>query len=174
MHPISVMARLSACLCLLAITRCVGKAGSSLDCTGPVDPGRVTIHRINRAEYNNTIRDLLGDSTDAARTFPQDDFGYGFDNNADVLSIGPLLLEKYQSAAEQLINFAWDRDRSSGNPVVRICDPNADPGCTRRILAQFGARAWRRPVTPEELDRSLAVAAIPTGQQDLPEVGVKL
>jgi mono/diheme cytochrome c family protein len=62
-------------------------------------PGRVTARRLNRAEYNNTIRDLLGVSLRPANDFPVDDSGYGFDNNGDVLSVSPLLMEKYLNAA---------------------------------------------------------------------------
>lgn len=72
------------------------------DCDENKDPGRVTIRRLNRAEYNNTIRDLLGIDEDAARDFPSDDVGEGFDNIGDVLSLPPLLLEKYMDAAERL------------------------------------------------------------------------
>jgi hypothetical protein len=55
------------------------------DQAGPADPGRVTIRRLNRAEYTNTIRDLLGVEFNAAADFPSDDVGYGFDNIGDVL-----------------------------------------------------------------------------------------
>ncbi len=61
------------------------------------DPGRVTIHRLNRTEYNNTIRDLVGVDFHPADDFPADDVGYGFDNIGDVLSMSPLLLEKYMA-----------------------------------------------------------------------------
>jgi hypothetical protein len=71
------------------------------DCNGPRDPGKVTIRRLNRAEYNNTIRDLLGVDFQPANDFPSDDVGYGFDNIGDVLSMPPLLLEKYLAAAEK-------------------------------------------------------------------------
>ena len=64
------------------------------------DPGRGTIRRLNRAEYRNTIRDLMGYDFKAEEEFPPDDSGYGFDNIADVLSVSPLLLEKYIQAAE--------------------------------------------------------------------------
>lgn len=70
------------------------------------DPGRVTIHRLNQAEYNNTIRDLLGIDFQPANDFPADDVGYGFDNIGDVLSISPLLMEKYLNAAEQIADKA--------------------------------------------------------------------
>ena len=63
------------------------------------DPGRVTAHRLNRTEYNNAVRDLLAVDFTPADDFPADDAGYGFDNIADVLSLPPLLMEKYLSAA---------------------------------------------------------------------------
>jgi hypothetical protein len=73
---------------------------------GPHDPGFVAIHRLNRNEYNNTIRDLVGIDFKPAADFPADDTGYGFDNIADVLSMSPLLAEKYLSAAEQVMDKA--------------------------------------------------------------------
>ena len=73
-----------------------------IDCTQISDPGRVTIRRLNRAEYNNTIRDLLGVASQPAENFPSDDVGYGFDNIGDVLSLPPLLMEKYLDAAEKI------------------------------------------------------------------------
>jgi len=64
------------------------------------DPGRVTMRRLNRVEYRNTIRDLLGFDFNSEAEVPPDDTGNGFDNNGDVLTISPLLLEKYLTAAE--------------------------------------------------------------------------
>jgi len=66
------------------------------------DPGRVTLHRLNRSEYNNAIRDLFAIDFQPADDFPADDSGYGFDNVADVLSLSPLLMEKYLSAATKI------------------------------------------------------------------------
>ena len=66
------------------------------------DPGRVTIRRLNRAEYNNTIHDLTGLEIRPADDFPSDDVGYGFDNIGDVLSMSDLLMEKYINAAERI------------------------------------------------------------------------
>lgn len=70
------------------------------------DPGRVTIRRLNRTEYRNTIRDLLGVDFDTGTTFPPDDTGHGFDNIADVLTLPPMLLEKYVVAANQIVGDA--------------------------------------------------------------------
>ncbi len=68
--------------------------------------GRVTIRRLNRTEYNNTVRDLVGVDFKPADDFPADDVGYGFDNIGDVLSVSPLLLEKYLTAAETILEQA--------------------------------------------------------------------
>ena len=70
------------------------------------NPGRVTARRLNRAEYNNTIRDLLGVNTHPADDFPQDDSGYGFDNIGDVLSLSSSQMERYVSAAEKVARTA--------------------------------------------------------------------
>ncbi len=74
-----------------------------LDPANP-DPGRVTIRRLNRTEYSFTIRDLLGVDFDAAENFPADDTGYGFDTIGDVLTISPLLMEKYLEAARAIVD----------------------------------------------------------------------
>ena len=66
------------------------------------DPGRVILHRLNRAEYNNTVRDLLGTSLTPADDFPWDDSSHGFDNNAETLTMSPLHVELYEKAAEDL------------------------------------------------------------------------
>ena len=67
------------------------------------DPGRVTLRRLNRTEYHNTIRDLLGVDFNATAEFPADDTGHGFDNISDVLTISPLLMEKYIAAAKTIV-----------------------------------------------------------------------
>jgi hypothetical protein len=67
------------------------------------DPGRVTVRRLNRTEYRNTIRDLVGLDFDVDVSLPPDDVGYGFDNIGDVLSISPMRMEKYLAAAQSVI-----------------------------------------------------------------------
>ena len=79
-----------------------------IDPTDP-DPGRVTIRRLNRVEYRNTIRDLMGIDFNTEEEFPPDDTGYGFDTIGDVLSTSPLLLEKYLRAAEAIVSAAVPR-----------------------------------------------------------------
>jgi hypothetical protein len=71
-----------------------------------LDPGRVTLRRLNRVEYRNTIRDLMGLDYNTLEEFPPDDTGYGFDTVGDVLTVSPLLLEKYLQAAEAIVSKA--------------------------------------------------------------------
>ena len=67
------------------------------------DPGRVTVRRLNRVEYRNTVRDLMGVDYDTSVEFPPDDTGHGFDNIGEVLTLSPLLLEKYVTAARAVV-----------------------------------------------------------------------
>ena len=82
------------------------------------NPGRPTIHRLNRLEYTNAIRDLLGLEIDSQTLLPSDDLAYGFDNNADILTVAPGLLERYMSAARKISRLAVG-DPSIDSDVVR-------------------------------------------------------
>ncbi len=78
------------------------------------DPGRVTIRRLNRAEYDNVIRDLTGVDFKPAENFPPDDTGHGFDTVGDALSLSPLLLEKYLEATDAVLDHALGELSSAG------------------------------------------------------------
>lgn len=95
--------------------------------TATLDPGRVTMRRLNRAEYNNTVRDLLDDATKPADDFPADDYGHGFNNLGDVLSTAPVLVEKYDLAAKAL--------------AEAVIAKEATPGQTTRVQAEDGAKS---------------------------------
>ncbi len=82
------------------------RARAIVEARAPRDPGPAPIHRLNRAEYNNTCRDLLGLDLRPADSFPPDDTAYGFDNVAAALTVPPILLEKYLDAAERLLDRA--------------------------------------------------------------------
>jgi hypothetical protein len=87
----------------------------NFDCELVQHAGRPAVQRLNRAEYNNTIRDLFGITLTPADDFPQDDVGEGFDNIGDVLSVPPLLMEKYLDAAEAVAREVIDtRDLTDG------------------------------------------------------------
>ena len=89
-----------------AVSRWIADEVKRIELASKPDPGKVTARRLNRAEYNNTVRDLLGVNFRPADDFPQDDSGYGFDNIGDVLSLSPVLLEKYLKAAEVVVRTA--------------------------------------------------------------------
>lgn len=110
----------------------------ALDPSQP-DPGRITLRRLNRVEYQNTIRDLMGVDFDAEIEFPADDSGHGFDNIADVLTVSPMLLEKYLDAAQTIVNEAvpqeplvvaenwlWGRDFESLVDILPETDAPAE------------------------------------------------
>ncbi|MBI2689796.1 MAG: DUF1592 domain-containing protein [Acidobacteria bacterium] len=91
---------------LLAVTQFLEAEFARQDRTARPDPGRVTARRLNRTEYNNTVRDLLGVDIRPADSFPNDEAAYGFDNIADALTLSPVLLEKYLYAAERAVRTA--------------------------------------------------------------------
>ncbi len=87
-----------------------------------VDPGRVTLHRLNRDEYNNTVRDLFGTSQRPAQQFPADDIGYGFDNVAQVLSVSATHVERYLRAAESLVDEVLRPDGFPLSKTLQVGD----------------------------------------------------
>jgi mono/diheme cytochrome c family protein len=102
---------------------------SKASCKTVQDPGRVTLRRLNREEYNNTIRDLVGVDFRPADDFPSDDVGYGFDNIGDVLTLPPLLMEKYLAAAESITEQAILADDQPRGPTRRFkAEEVAKPG----------------------------------------------
>ncbi len=101
------------------LMRSIDLAVFSIDPDHP-DPGRVTIRRLNRAEYNNTVHDLVGIDFDPADDFPADDSGYGFDDIGDVLSLPPVLFDRYLSAAEKIMSAAILNDHKPRPETVRV------------------------------------------------------
>ncbi|TWU25150.1 hypothetical protein Pla52o_14480 [Novipirellula galeiformis] len=84
------------------MVKLLDETANAVDCVQNPNAGKVVLRRLNRAEYRNTIKDLLEVDYEPARGFPGDDVGYGFDNIGDVLSLPPILLEKYLDAAEAI------------------------------------------------------------------------
>lgn len=90
----------------VAFTHLVKAIFDHADRNAKPDPGRVTVRRLNRTEYRNTIRDLIGVQFDPTADFPSDDIGHGFDNIGDVLTLSPVLMERYLAASEQIMGKA--------------------------------------------------------------------
>ncbi len=115
----------------------------------PPDPGPPVPHRLSRAEYNHTIRDLLGLDTRPADAFPPDGGGGGgFDNNSATLFTPPVLVEKYLATAATLLAAAKPERVAPVRPGQVL--PKAD--AARQNLARFVARAFRRPVEPAQIE----------------------
>ncbi|MGZ3472843.1 MAG: DUF1592 domain-containing protein [Polyangiales bacterium] len=159
---------------------CIGAIGDGSDGTDPGggsspverDPGSKTIHRLNRVEYDNTVRDLLGTSLKPSKDFPADDHGYGFDNMADVMSLSPLQLQLYDRAAEALIEELFADATRLGKVIA--CDPDADASCARTTLSTFAQRAFRRPASEDDLTKLLSFVEVAKGQGGTAKEGVKL
>jgi len=155
------------------------------DLAAPPDPGRVTIRRLNRAEYANTVRDLLGIDFNPAADFPSDEVGYGFDNIGDVLTLPPLLMEKYLAAAEQIAARAIV-DTKSGVKPANLPEPHrriffVAPGenlspeeAAEKILRRLATRAYRRPVSDQEIARLVKLAASARARGEGFEASIRL
>jgi hypothetical protein len=124
-------------------------AGGNAACAA-ADPVASPLRRLTRAEYDNTVRDLLGLDVWPSEKFPADEVAGGFSNNAAVLAVSPLLAEKYLEAAESLAAEAIKR-----LPSLLPCDPTAagEEPCARQFAQRFGRRAYRRPLTDVETAR---------------------
>jgi hypothetical protein len=118
------------------------------------DPGRPAMRRLNRAEYNNTVRDLFGVDVTPADTFPADAAGgAGFDNAGDALFVPPILMERYLATADAVLAGVKPAK------LLDIAKPGDDDATQReaaeKIVEHFATQAFRRPVKAAELDRLL-------------------
>jgi cytochrome c551/c552 len=102
------------------------------------NPGRPTIHRLNRAEYSNAIRDLLALDIKPGSKLPADDTGYGFDNIGDVLSLSPVLVERYMSVGRMVSRLA-------------VGDPNLKPEVNEFEAPRPGRTAVRNERVSDDL-----------------------
>jgi len=118
---------------------------------GVAAPGPSPIRRMTRFEYNNTVRDLLGDSTEPARDFPIEEEAHGFANNANDLVVTPALAEKYMLAAEGVASRAA-ADPGALTGCMAGANAASTDDCMRSFFATFGKRAYRRPMTTEEVE----------------------
>ncbi|MCS7469984.1 DUF1592 domain-containing protein [Stieleria sp. ICT_E10.1] len=130
----------------------------AFDCTSVKRPGRVTIRRLNKSEYNNTIRDLLGLDLRLADNFPSDDVAHGFDNVGDVLTIPPILFEKYLEAAATIAEKALADEQAKKRVLPReAASDDEQVAVARENVRQFASRAFRRPITEDESERLFGI-----------------
>ena len=146
------------------LVKYVETALAKVDLNAPKTAGRVTCRRLNRTEYRNTVRDLLGVDFNPVGDFPHDDVGYGFDNIGDVLTMSPLLLEKYVAAARKIADQALsgkDKDKlifiakPGGGEAAAGAKPKTNRDIAREVLTKLAFRAFRRPPQGDEIERLL-------------------
>jgi hypothetical protein len=114
------------------------------------------VRRLTHSQYNNTVRDLLGDFSQPANRFPEEDFVDGFKNQLTAQGMPPLLVETYSTSAEKLALNAFRIGDVNG---LVPCKPSSatDGKCRERFIQQFGLKAFRRPLSADELERYGAV-----------------
>ena len=111
------------------------------------------LRRLTHAQYNATIRDLLGDESRLADAFPPEDFVHGFRNQFHAQNASPLLAEAYSQAAEKLARKAF---QGGDTRNLIPCPPAAyHAACGDKFVTTFGRRAFRRPLSPDERARYL-------------------
>lgn len=139
-------------------------------------PGRVTLHRLNAREYDNTIRDLIGLDlkTSASLEFPADEWGDGFDNDGDVLTTSALGAEKYLQSAQQVVDSALADAGARARILSCSLEGAGEAQCLSTTVDEFARRAFRRPVSAEELAPYLGLVQIAKGQGDSAERGLAL
>jgi hypothetical protein len=140
--------------------------------SGTPNPGRVTARRLNRVEYANTIRDLLGVRFDTTTNFPADDVGYGFDNIGDVLTLPPVLFEKYLAAAETISARAM-RDSRDRTLYMKPSEARNEADAAKRIIRRLATRAYRRRPTDRELARLVRLDVATRRQGESFEGGIQ-
>jgi hypothetical protein len=125
-------------------------------CAGTPNPGPAPLRRLDRFEYDNTIRDLLRETTlyPYSADFPVDESGAGFTNNAYAMQVYPVLAETYLNAAEKIAARAVTRLSSLYSCDIATAGPDA---CATKFIAAFGRRAFRRPLTADEQTAYLAL-----------------
>ena len=135
------------------------------------DPGHTVLRRLSRREYNNTVRDLFGVTITPADAFPADGGGGGgFDNNADTLFVPPVLLERYLLAAQEVLDAAPTDRLFTVKPSAKLPARAA----AQRLIEFHGSRAFRRPITADEVVRLMRLYDRATAQKEPWEAAVKL
>jgi hypothetical protein len=166
----------------MVLAACTGTIGERPDGSGSVgegddalcltkQPGESPIRRMTRFEYNNTVRDLLGDTSEPASTFVVEEEALGFNNQASALGVTQLLAEQYMEASEAVATNAT----AKLDELLGGCDPASagDEVCGQEFVESFGPRAFRRPLQASEIDRLMAVFSWGLGEYDF-KTGIEL
>lgn len=137
----------------------VAPTPSNSACAKATEPSRSPLRRLTRFEFNNSVRDLLGDQTEPARAFPSEEIGNGFGNDADTQSVSSLLAEQYSKVAEGVALRATETPAALAklDPCTMSLTAANEVSCARSILDRLSTRAYRRPVLAAESEELLAL-----------------
>jgi len=176
------------CLAAVALLGCTGQIGEPPSATAIGGPGSprawptpdpeagacesvspTRVWRLSHAQYDRTIADLLGDTSEPARGFEPQASGTGFRNGSDVGFVSETLAEQYMHASEAIAERAV-----ASLDTLLPCTP-ADPGdrgCVRDLISAFGRRAFRKPITTEQIEMYLGL--YDEGARTSAELGVQI
>jgi len=136
----------------------IKKTLDTLDCDRPRDPGRPSIRRLNRTEYDNSIRELTGLDLGLSDGFSPDPTGYGFDTIAEALALSPVLVEQYHDAARRVVEAV--AQSAEARRRVFFVGPSRevpDREAARRVVERFAGKAFRRPADPAFVGKLLGL-----------------
>lgn len=120
--------------------------------TAPLAKAVPALHRLTNSQYNNTVRDLLGEESNPADQFPPEDFVNGFKGQYQTQDIGPLRADAYSAAAEKLARNAFRGGDTHGLIPCKPASP-ADTACATKFIRTFGLRAFRQPLSDSDVRR---------------------
>ncbi len=160
---------LALALATTSLAGCTGQIGGDPPDDGTSESSMCVvdtpIRRLTRFEYNNTVRDLLGDLTEPASIFPPEEEVQGFDNQAAALTVSDLLAEQYMKAAEGIS----ERAVADLPALLPDCDvaTSGEDTCALHFIETFGRRAFRRPLDGSEVDRFKALFDVAIDDPDM-------
>lgn len=137
----------------------------NIDCEKARDPGKPPLRRLNRTEYDNSIKHLIGLDLKLAEDFPPDPTSYGFDHIGESLNFAPVQIEQYHSAAKKAVDAVIAVKMTNkevyqklfGSRAEKNPDEVADQKEVRQLVQHFSSRAYRRPVDAAHLDKLMAI-----------------
>jgi hypothetical protein len=128
-----------------------------LDCAAP-NPPRAPLRRLTIFEYNNTVADLLGDTTHPGNALPSEQVGNGFGNDANEQTVSSRLVQQYASVAEDIAARVTTERLTSLSPcAASVTDAASETACARTIVESFAPKAYRRPLVDGEADEFVAL-----------------
>ena len=148
------------------------ESGGEASCLPEGSSERATLRRLTRQEYNNTVRDLLGDATLPANALPSEELANGFGNDADAQAVSSLLAEQYNAVAEGIAERATETSAklaelaSCAADITETSDTASADSCAAQLIEDFLRRAYRRPVTATEVDELIALSALIRDETD--------